>query len=81
MRTPQAVIKASKRIVDMRTNKVTHLGEYKGYEAFTIESLESVPIPTGLPLVFLYKEGEDVISVNPDSVFDVMDEIVKNKKI
>ena len=81
MRIPQAVKKAAEHLIDMRTNKITHMGEYKGYEAFTIESLESEPTPTGLPVILLYKEGEDVISVNPDSVFEVMDEIVKNKHI
>ncbi len=81
MKIPQAVKEAAENLLDMRTNNITHMGKYKDYDAFTIESLESVPSPTGLPLVFLYKEGEEVISVNPDSVFEVMDEIVENKKI
>lgn len=62
MRTPQAVKEAAKFLTDDCATKYRHVGQYNGYEVYTIDFLEDVTI--GFPWVFLYKEVEDVIELN-----------------
>lgn len=79
MRTPQSVKNAAKFLTDDYDTKYCHLGQYNGYEVYTLEFLEFVCI--GYPWVFLYKDGEDVISINePPFVFDIMDEARRNTR-
>lgn len=71
MRTPQAVKDAAKFLTDDCDTKYRHVGQYNGYEVYTIDFLEDVTI--GFPWVFLYREGEDVIELNDvDLVFDII---------
>ena len=78
MRTPQAVKDAAKELTEMYETKFVHLGQYKGYEVYTLHFLESVCI--GLPEAYLYKEGERVKTVWGEEVFQIMDEAVRNTK-
>ena len=78
MRTPLAVKKAAKFLTDDFATKYCHLGQYNGYEVYTLEFLEDVTI--GFPWVFLYKEGEDVISLNDERfVFDIIETAERRK--
>jgi len=78
MRTPQAVKDAAKSLTDEFGGHFEHLGQYKGYEAFSLHLHTKVPL--GYPWVFLYKEGEEVEPVCGEEVFDIWDETDKNKK-
>jgi hypothetical protein len=78
MRTPQAVKDAAKFLTDGYATKYSHLGQYNGYEVYTLRFLEEVCI--GLPEIYLYKEGEDVITLQGYEVFDIMDEAIKGTR-
>lgn len=79
MRTPQAVKDAAKFLTDDCATKYRHLGQYNGYEVYTIDFLEDITI--GFPWVFLYKEGEDVIELNDiDLVFDIIKAAERNTR-
>ena len=78
MRTPQAIKDAAKFLTDDFATKYNHLGQYNGYEVYTLQFLEEVVI--GFPWVFLYKEGEEVITLCGFEVFDIMDEAVRNTR-
>lgn len=78
MRTPQAVKDAAKSLTDEYATKYNHLGQYNGYEVFTLRFLEEVFI--GFPEIYLYKEGEEVITLCGHEVFDIMDEAVRNTR-
>lgn len=75
MRTPQAVKDAAKFLTDSYKTQYSHLGQYNGYEVYTLRFLEEVII--GLPEVYLYKEGEEVITVFGENAFEIIDEAVK----
>lgn len=79
MRTPQAVKDAASFLTDDCSTKYRHVGQYNGYEVYTIHFLEDVII--GFPWVFLYKEGEDVIELNDiDIVFDIIKSAERNTR-
>lgn len=78
MRTPQAVKEAAKFLTDSFATKYYHIGPYKGYEVYTLHFLEEVFI--GYPEIYLYKEGEDVICLQGEMVFDIMREAEKNTR-
>lgn len=78
MRAPQVVKDAAKSLMDEFGGHFEHLGQYKGYEVFSLHLHTDVPL--GFPWVFLYKEGEEVEPVCGFEVFDIMDEAVRNKK-
>lgn len=78
MRTPQAVKEAAKSLTDEYATKYYHIGPYKGYEVYTLRFLEEVFI--GYPEIYLYKEGEDVICLRGDMVFDISREAEKNTR-
>lgn len=78
MRTPQAVKDAAKFLTDMYATKYYHIGPYNGYEVYTLLFLEEVFI--GYPEIYLYKEGEDVICLQGEMVFDIMREAEKNTR-
>ena len=78
MRTPQAVKDAAKSLTDRFATKYSHLGQYNGYEVYTLCFLEVVSI--GLPEIYLYKEGEEVITLNGYEVFDIMHEAIKGTR-
>ena len=78
MRTPQAVKDAAKYLTDSYATKYNHLGQYNGYEVYTLRFLEEVCI--GLPEIYLYKEDEEVICLQGSEVFEIMDEAVKNTR-
>lgn len=77
MRTPQAVKDAAKDLTDMYPAKYAHLGQYMGYEVFTLRFLE--PVVIGLPEVYLYKEGKRVKTIWGEKVFEVMEEARRSK--
>ena len=79
MKTPQAVKDAAKFLTEDCATKYRHVGQYNGYEVYTIDFLEEVTI--GFPWVFLYKEGEDVIELNDiDYVFDIIRTAERNTR-
>lgn len=79
MRTPQAIKDEAKFLTDICPTKYRHAGQYNGYEVYYIEFLE--PVCIGLPWVFLYKDGEDVISLNEiDLVFDIIKTAERNTR-
>lgn len=78
MRTPQAVKDEAKFLTECYQTKFVHLGQYNGYEVYTLRFLEEVCI--GYPWAFLYKEGEDVIAISDELVFDIMDEAERNTR-
>ena len=78
MRTPQEVKDAAKELADMYPTKYWHIGQYNGYEVYTLRFLE--PVIIGLPEVYLYKEGEEVITVFGDNVFEIMDEAARSTR-
>jgi len=71
MRTPQEVKDAAKELTDMFPTKYWHIGQYNGYEVYTLRFLE--PVLIGLPEIYLYKEGEKVKTVFGEQVFEIMD--------
>lgn len=78
MRTPQAVKDAARELTEMYKTKYVHLGQYKGYEVYTLRFLETAFI--GLPEVYLYKEGKKVKTIWGEDVFEVMDATKKNTR-
>ena len=78
MKTPQAVKEVAKFLTDSYKTQYSHLGQYNGYEVYTLRFLEHVII--GLPEVYLYKEGEDVITVFGENAFEIIDEAVRNTR-
>ena len=76
MRTPQAIKDAAKFLTDDFATKYNHLGQYNGYEVYTLQFLEEVCL--GFPEIYLYKEGEEVITLQGFEVFDIMDAAVRH---
>ena len=80
MRTPQAVKDAAKFLTDCYAAKYNHLGQYNGYEVYTLYFFEEEAPLIGLPEIYLYKEGEEVITLHGFEVFGIMDEAVRNTR-
>ena len=78
MKTPQAVKDAAKFLTDMYLTSYYHVGEYNGYEVYTLRFKEEVCI--GLPEVYLYKEGEEVIIIGGHESFAILDAAAKNTR-
>ena len=80
MKTPQAVKDAAKYLTDSFPATYNHIGEYEGYEVYTLNFKD--PVPTiGFPEVYLYKEGEDVIAIRHESIpFQIMKVAAKNTR-
>lgn len=76
MKTPQAVKDEAKFLTDMYPATYNHLGVYDGYEVYTLNFKGEPPL-IGLPTAFLYKEGEEVLTINGMEVFDIMDAAAK----
>ena len=76
MRTPQAVIDATKALTVEYASKFYHIGHYNGYEIYTLRFLEEIII--GLPEIYLYKEGEDVITVQGHEAIIITREAERN---
>ena len=78
MRTPDAVKEAAKDRASCYSRVgYAHLGPYQGYEVYTLRVFDELPLPIGLPEVYLFKEGLDVITVCSPEVFEIMDEATK----
>lgn len=78
MRVPQAVKDAARYLTNAYIATFVYLGSYKDYEAYTLGFLE--PVFIGLPEVYLYKEGEIVVTVYDSRAFDIIKEATKNVK-
>lgn len=77
MKTPQAVKDEAKFLTDEYPATYNHLGVYDEYEVYTLNFKGEPPL-IGFPWVFLYKEGEDVVSMNdPRFVFNIIDEALR----
>ena len=78
MRTPDAVKEAAKDRASCYSRVgYAHLGPYQGYEVYTLRVFDELPLPIGLPEIYLFKEGLDVITVCGHDVFEIMDEATK----
>ena len=77
MRTPQAVKTAAKELADKYPSKFWHVGEYRGFEVFTLCFLEPV---ADLPEIYLYKKGREVITLYGEQVYEIIEAAEKNKK-
>lgn len=78
MRTPEAVKDAAiDRASCYSRVGYAHLGPYQDYEVYTLRVFDELPLPVGLPEVYLFKEGLDVITVCGPKVFEIMDEATK----
>lgn len=80
MKTPQAVKDEAKFLTECYQTKFVHLGQYNGYEVYTVRFLEGEELTIGFPWAFLYKEGEEVIAISDELVFSIMDEAKKNTR-
>ncbi len=71
MRTPQAVKDAAKFFLEDGA-KLSYIGAFNGYEVYLVCPPEDMV--TGLPIIYLYKEGEPVLSFQGYvGMFDNMD--------
>ena len=78
MRAPDAVKESAKDRASCYSRVgYAHLGPYQGYEVYTLRVFDELPLPIGLPEVYLFKEGLDVITVYGHDVFEIMDEATK----
>lgn len=81
MRTPDAVKEAAKDRASCYSRVgYAHLGPYQGYEVYTLRVFDELPLPIGLPEVYLFKEGLDVITVCGHDVFEIMRIAAKNTR-
>ena len=79
MKTPQVVKDAAKYLTDMFPATYYHIGEYEGYEVYTLNFKE--PVIIGFPEVYLYKEGEEVISIRDEELpFHIMKVAARNTR-
>ena len=77
MRIPQAVKEAAKWLSDCHDTRLYHVGEYQGYEVFTLEFFDDSDI--GFPEVYLYKKGEEVITIQDSMSLDIISMALENK--
>ena len=84
MRTPQAVNDEARFFLEEGA-KLYHSGEYNGYEVYEVGFPDGMP--TGYPIIYLYKEGEPVLELQYEAeqffgedVFEIMRKAKKNAR-
>ena len=78
MRTLQAVKDEAQFFLEEGA-KLYHIGEYNGYEVYEVGFPDG--IPTGYPIIYLYKEGKPVFEFQYEvDVFEIMRIAAKNTR-